>query len=173
MVNLHDASALTEIDFTVEAMKSLGARVKQLRLDAGLTQAEVASRVGVTKSAITQLEKGQIRDPKPVHLMKLARLFGLSAEDLVFGGSNAQPPKPPPAQEAHAAYSRSIDGNPMLPAEYELIMYLRRLGKTPVERSSLARRALLLVSAHIVEPVMDDDQRLVAWSAKNKKEKED
>jgi transcriptional regulator with XRE-family HTH domain len=40
---------------------AVGARLRQLRQSAGLTQAAVADRLGTTQSAVARLEGGQVR----------------------------------------------------------------------------------------------------------------
>ncbi len=57
-------------------------KVREFRVDAGLTQAELASRVGVSRQSIISIEKGQYIPSLPLAL-KIARLFGTST-DAVF-----------------------------------------------------------------------------------------
>jgi DNA-binding XRE family transcriptional regulator len=51
--------------------------VIRLRVDYGLTQDDLARRVGTTKSAISRLESGQ-HSPNIATLQKVARAFGRS-----------------------------------------------------------------------------------------------
>lgn len=53
--------------------------VTQLRLDAGLSQAELASMIGTQQPAIARLEKGQT-EPQISTIEKLAEAFGVPAE---------------------------------------------------------------------------------------------
>ncbi|MCI7329857.1 MAG: helix-turn-helix transcriptional regulator [Selenomonadaceae bacterium] len=55
--------------------------LKQMRLDKGLTQEDVANRVGVTRAAVVYWEKGQT--PRVKYLPKLARVLGCSVEKLL------------------------------------------------------------------------------------------
>jgi transcriptional regulator with XRE-family HTH domain len=57
------------------------ALVHRVRTDAGLTQAEIAERMGTTQSAIARMEGGGVR-PTLETLEKLARAIG---SDLVVG----------------------------------------------------------------------------------------
>ena len=57
------------------------ALVHRLRIDAGLTQADLATRMGTTQSAIARMEAGGVR-PTLETLEKLARAVG---SDLVVG----------------------------------------------------------------------------------------
>lgn len=52
-------------------------RIKELRKSKGLTQAELATKLGVTRQAVSLYEKGQIK-PKIETLKKLAEYFGVS-----------------------------------------------------------------------------------------------
>ena len=44
---------------------SFGARLRRLREAAGLTQEELASRVGLSSDAVSRLERGQRKHPDP------------------------------------------------------------------------------------------------------------
>lgn len=59
-----------------------GVRLKELRKQAGLTQSQVAERVGVTKSVVSFYEK-QERSPSPDVLIKLAAIFHVSTDYLL------------------------------------------------------------------------------------------
>jgi transcriptional regulator with XRE-family HTH domain len=50
-------------------------RLRACRLAAGLTQAELAARAGVSASAIVNYERGSAR-PRPRRLAALARVLG-------------------------------------------------------------------------------------------------
>lgn len=56
-------------------------RVRQLRLEGGLTQQEVADRVGVSRQTIISIESGRY-NPSILLAYKLAGLFSESVEDL-------------------------------------------------------------------------------------------
>lgn len=59
-----------------------GKRLKQLRTQAGLTQAQLAERIGVTKSVVSFYEL-QERSPSPDVLIKLSRIFHVSTDYLL------------------------------------------------------------------------------------------
>ena len=80
----------------------LGARIRGLRTDMGLTLPEFADRVGMTKSQLSDFERGR-RLPTPPTLDIVAAGFDLTAADLLDGiypwGSRQPPihkPTPPP-----------------------------------------------------------------------------
>ena len=57
--------------------------IRQLRKSAGLTQAELAVKVGVTKAAVSSWESGGTKDLKMQHLFDVARALNVEAESLV------------------------------------------------------------------------------------------
>lgn len=61
-----------------------GARVAALRLQAGMTQAELAKRLAVSPSAVGMYEQGR-REPSMDRIVALARLFGVSTDYLMTG----------------------------------------------------------------------------------------
>ena len=56
-------------------------RVRELRLEGGLTQEEVADRVGVSRQTIISIESGRY-NPSILLAYKLSRLFSESVEGL-------------------------------------------------------------------------------------------
>lgn len=66
----------------VENAKSLGKVIKQHRVDCKMTQEFVAETIGVSRQAVSKWESGS-SDPSTTNLMALAKLFGVSAEDLL------------------------------------------------------------------------------------------
>jgi transcriptional regulator with XRE-family HTH domain len=55
-----------------------GARLRRLREAAGLTQEELASRAGLSATAVSVLERGERRRPYPHTVRSLADALGLS-----------------------------------------------------------------------------------------------
>ncbi len=75
------------------------ARIKQARKDAGLSQATLAERLGVDRSAVAQWERNNAAGPTVGHLTKIALATGVSFEWLatgrgprVIGGEGEEPP---------------------------------------------------------------------------------
>ncbi len=58
--------------------------IRQLRQERGWSQLEVAVRVGVEQSAVSDWELGR-RRPRPRRQQALADLFGISVEAITFG----------------------------------------------------------------------------------------
>lgn len=63
-------------------MVDFSARLKTLRQRAGLTQQQLGSRIGVTKSVISYYELSD-RTPSPEVLIKLAGVFHVSTDYLL------------------------------------------------------------------------------------------
>lgn len=59
-----------------------GSRLKELRTQAGLTQLQLAQRMGITKSVVSFYEL-QERMPSPEVLLKLAGIFHVSTDYLL------------------------------------------------------------------------------------------
>ena len=59
-----------------------GIRLKELRTQAGLTQKQLAERIGVTKSVVSFYELRE-RTPSPEVLVKLAAIFHVSSDYLL------------------------------------------------------------------------------------------
>lgn len=91
---------------------ALGKRVKEARDAAGLTQAQLADRVGISQSAIHLLESRDSQSSK--FLVELSKALGVSAEWLREGGmAVADMPRPndletlsSPSEETHVIIPR-------------------------------------------------------------------
>ncbi len=73
--------------------RAVGAYISQLRRDADLTQAEMASRLNLTHQAVSKWENG-LALPDIQTLMDLADLFGVSIEQILSGGTRASHSRP-------------------------------------------------------------------------------
>jgi DNA-binding XRE family transcriptional regulator len=80
----------------------LGTRVRQARLQYGMSQAELARRIGVSKTAMNDLEQGKTVDPRLSHIVAIADQLRLSVDALIgrtdallLGGKDAEAPAPP------------------------------------------------------------------------------
>ncbi len=63
-------------------MVDLGNKIKQLRIDRGLSQTDLAKRVNITKSMISSYENS-MRLPSYDVLLKIARCFHVSTDYLL------------------------------------------------------------------------------------------
>ena len=82
----------------VSTTGDLGALVRQKRQDQGLTQAELAERIGTTRQWVSQFESGTLN---PRVGLVLAALTALDLDiDVRSGASTNQMPSSPPAATA-------------------------------------------------------------------------
>ena len=65
-----------------EVRRSLGEVLKEHRVRCKMTQEFVAERLGVSDQAVSMWERGTA-DPSTSNLLALAKLFGISAEELL------------------------------------------------------------------------------------------
>lgn len=63
-------------------MMTIGKRLRQLRENSGLTQPELAEKLGVNQSTITRYENGTKIPTLPVAI-QMADIFGCSLDSLV------------------------------------------------------------------------------------------
>lgn len=64
-----------------ELKENFGLRLQQLRLDAQMTQEQLADEVGLTVESISNIERG-IFGPKFDNLEKIARAFDVEVKEL-------------------------------------------------------------------------------------------
>lgn len=62
--------------------QSLGVRIAQLRKDRGMTQAELAERLGVSQPVVSDYENDVIRLPADV-VVQFAEIFAVSADEIL------------------------------------------------------------------------------------------
>jgi transcriptional regulator with XRE-family HTH domain len=64
---------------------TIGQRVRAARLRALLSQRQVAIRAGLTQAVVSRIERGETRDPGVLMISAIARVLGLTIEDLIAG----------------------------------------------------------------------------------------
>lgn len=64
-------------------------RVKELRTQSGMTQEDLAERVGVSRQTIISIESGRY-NPSIMLAFKIAQLFGLTIEDAFLCAEQAE-----------------------------------------------------------------------------------
>lgn len=70
-----------------QVRKSLGETIKEHREKCNMTQEFVAEAIGVSRQAVSKWETGS-SDPSTANLLALAKLFGVSAEELLKNVTN-------------------------------------------------------------------------------------
>lgn len=72
--------------------EQIGARIKAARLEKGLTQLELATRLGIGRTAITKWEKGVIKNLKRDTIQQIADVLDMSPLTMI-GVEEKQKPR--------------------------------------------------------------------------------
>lgn len=88
-------------------MNTLGDRLREARSYKNLTQDEVASRIGVTRSVIARYESNT-NDPPSENLRKLAEIYEVST-DWLLGRTNVMDPSSVYAAHRDDGYDKPLD----------------------------------------------------------------
>ena len=65
----------------------LAARLKELRVAAGMSQQSLAVAAGLSVSLVSQIEQGSRSDPRISTTAALARAMGVTLDDLMVGAT--------------------------------------------------------------------------------------
>lgn len=118
----------------VPYVATLGERIRKRRTALGLSQAELARRVGVKREAVSQWENGASKGLKPENLLKTADVLGTTVRSLVTGHESASNAlvreEPPPYATDTVRLAQAIES---LPAPDRALFQglLRRLLNAP------------------------------------------
>jgi transcriptional regulator with XRE-family HTH domain len=74
--------------------ETLGARIRQARLLYGMSQTELARRVGISKTAMNQIEMGETADPRLSRIRAIADILGVSMDYLAGRQNEDATPTP-------------------------------------------------------------------------------
>jgi transcriptional regulator with XRE-family HTH domain len=74
---------------TVSPLQTMGERIQQLRKTSGLTQADLAKKIGISHTQMARYEIKNIYPPADV-LKNLAELFGTTIDFLVMGDNESK-----------------------------------------------------------------------------------
>ena len=116
---------------TKEERSGLGARIKVIREERGLSLSDLARSCEVTKGYLSQLEHGKATNPSVEAVKKIAQGLGVSLSDLL-----EEPTAPPPdaslpeGLRSFLAQSRD-EGNPLSEADVEMLLGIRYRGRPP------------------------------------------
>ena len=108
-----------------------GTRLKELRIDSGLTLAEVGKEIGCTASFLSQIERG-LKEPSLTMLRKLSNLFCEPIPNLLYASTVPAEQEPRPYSIVRAG-ERKTTNIPGLSSKCEALT----IGKTPKKKSSL------------------------------------
>ena len=90
-------------------------RLTALRQEKGLSQAEVAEQLDVSRQAISRWETGKVV-PTVDNLACLSRLYGVPMEALLYGDEGAEPMRQETKEEAVPEPEETVQGTPERPA---------------------------------------------------------
>ena len=82
-------------------MANIHEKLRRLRLEKGMTLADVSKKIGVNEATVQRYESGQIRNLKQKTIAKFAELFGVAPLDLIGWDAAAAPYR----ADAHGRYS--------------------------------------------------------------------
>ena len=68
---------------------TLNENIRALRIDAGLSQDELAARLGVSRQSVSKWETGSAT-PELEKLTAMSELFGVTLDELVYGMREAE-----------------------------------------------------------------------------------
>lgn len=107
----------------IQQRVELGVRIRQAREYVGMSQDDVATALGVSRPAVTNIESGT-RKVEALELSKMASLFGVTTEDLLSGHQAAD-------RERVAFLARATQGlsESDLDQLYRFTEYLRNSSK--------------------------------------------
>lgn len=72
--------------YDLKIMSKFSINVEGHRTALGLSQPQMAERLGISKNAYINYEKG-VTEPKICVLVRIAEMFGITLDELVFGGT--------------------------------------------------------------------------------------
>lgn len=111
------------LEFSTMQSSTLGNRLRHAREHAKLTQAQLADRVGVTSSAISQWETGAVSRISAANLRRTAAVLRVSLDWLLSG------------EDGHEVSEESADYQFIEPADGELMALWHQL--TSTQRAAL------------------------------------
>lgn len=80
-------------------IQALGNRIKHLRINAGLSQTDLAKKMDISRQSVGQIESGA-RDISSIELAHIAELFGVSTDSLF---------QEYPSEDQYAQFSEKLD----------------------------------------------------------------
>lgn len=89
----------------------IASRLTSLRKDHGLSQEELAEKLGVSRQAVSKWERAE-SSPDTDNLIALAQLYGVTLDELIHGN---QPDDAPPVQQPCDAAEEAFDPDNPLP----------------------------------------------------------
>lgn len=113
-------------------MESLGARIRRLRTEQGLSLSQLARLSGVSKGYLSQVERSPHARPSAATFFAVARALGTSVADLFEGTSDAAEVEAlgelPPGLAEFASEAK------LPPADLDMLSRIRYRGSAPQDK---------------------------------------
>lgn len=135
-------------------------RLTALRQEKGLSQAEVAEQLDVSRQAISRWETGKVV-PTVDNLACLSRLYGVPMEALLYGDEGAEPMRQETKEEAVPEPEETVQGTPERPAGTAPGKQKGR-GTSRREAAVLVLAAACILLACIVAYVVEEQRNMQA-----------
>ena len=87
---------------------AVGTHIRQARLRYGMSQAELARRIGISKTAMNDLEQGKTRDPHLSYIVAIADELRLSIDTLIGRKEDVDAAPQPPAKRPRPRKATSV-----------------------------------------------------------------
>ena len=120
-----------KIAYMNKAAETIGDRIKRAREEAELTQQQLGDLVGISASAISQLEGGSSKSPNPTNLFKAARALKKNPEWLITGEGEESP-----VDDIREAIGALPDDNPQLVLDFIQYRWEKAAGLIAGERAT-------------------------------------
>ena len=84
MIRDNNVNSMKEERRPSAQLRQIGGRIRQTRINRGLSQSELAAQVGVSEQCISYIERGA-REPYILNLLKIAQKLSCSTDYLLRG----------------------------------------------------------------------------------------
>lgn len=127
-------------------------RLKSLRIEKGFTQAYIASILGITRAAYTNIENGK-REPDFATIKKLADLYSVTSDFLIGRYDTLSGPPPPstPGSEWIPVRGRVAAGTPI-----EMVEDIQDYEEISKEMVAKGEHIALKIKGDSMEPIICD-----------------
>lgn len=89
-------------------LATIGARIKYLREQIGMTQPALAAAVGISQPSMSNIESGHTASPSAIHLMAIAAALNANPNWIVYGEGEQSMPSDADESEMLKAF-RELD----------------------------------------------------------------
>lgn len=142
-------------------LERLGARLRRLRHERGMTLADLSEAAGVSTSLLSRLES-TLRRPTLDVLLTLARIHGVTLDDLVGAPPTGDPRLNPRPSKRYGMTWLPLTGRPGGIQAYKLIIPAGFGGAEPEQRSHEGYEWMYVLTGHLRLRLGEHDMVLAA-----------